>query len=128
MNQVWSDLSERLEHETARGQSWVRDREAVFVNRLVSIQKYVEVDGAGSFRQIAFSPHGLLEREQRIQKFAWQLGGIECDHCVQKPGLRREVDGLGLIEVGNLDDTADVFEARQGAFQVLGAIANIGAE
>ena len=114
------ELGQRLQREAALVQPRMRDAQARLDNRLVSVEKQIEVDGARAEAGplAPDPPEAALDREQALKQLACGEGGAKLDRAVQETWLVRVADRVGLTQARHRDDV-DTFVRREQLERVL---------
>src|SRR4029077_10946871 len=97
-----SQLSERVEDEPALVHTRVRDGEARLVDRLVAVDKKVEIERPRPELAGDANPaEALLDGEQPVEELARAERGLERGHAVEEARLLADADRVCLAQRGD---------------------------
>ncbi len=79
----------------------MRNLQARLIHDAIPKQHHVDINVARTFLAHAETSHRRFDLQRKLEQFSRRLVGFNRRHAVQKPGLVRNVDRLGLIQCGD---------------------------
>ena len=96
-----SDLDQRLQNKPALVHCRMRNLQARLIHHPIPKKHHIDINLARTFLAHAKASHCRFDPQRKLEQFSRRLIRFNRRHAVQKPGLVRDVDGLGLIECGD---------------------------
>lgn len=122
------DFGEGLEDEAALVQCGMWECEGGVLHHDGAVEEQIEVDDARSFGWGggAVAAHGVLDGEQAVEEIEGKDVGFQQGGGVDEARLVGVADGIGLVELGDGFEAAEVVEPANGFAQVVGGATESG--
>ena len=93
------DLLERLEHEQALAEAWMRHRQAGRIDDGIAAENQIQIDGARRVWIGALAAEPLFDRQQHVEDRGGRQVRLPNHRRIEKHRLRhRDADRFGFVE------------------------------
>jgi len=124
-----SKLGQGKEYEAALGQARMWNIQSCFMNYRFIVEENIEIDDPGPARDKLLAAETAFNRLQPFKQLARFERSFRLHNAIQKPGLREEINWLGLINGRAAQNPhANLLQGANGAFQIRGPVAEIRTE